>query len=105
MTKGENVFIYITYIQRFSKRQTAVLTAYMHSLLKNQNVISYLINITDLGLQSNFRLLLDWILHHFHDVCGAESLHFSDSGCFQRGAEALPGVFIKLFCCYLTFIV
>lgn len=42
-----------------------------------------LINTTDLGLQSNFRLLLNWILHHFHDVCGAESLHFSDSGCFQ----------------------
>lgn len=52
-------------------------------LFKNQNVMSYLINPTDLGLQSDFRFLLNWILHCFHDVRGAESLHFSDSGCFQ----------------------
>ena len=67
-------------------------------LFKHQNVMSvmtYLINPTDLGLQSDFRLPLNWILHRFHDVCGAESLHFSDSGCFQWRAEALPGVFIS----------
>lgn len=46
------------------------------------DTMSYLMHFTGLGLQSNFRLLLNWILHHFYDICGTESVHFSDSGCF-----------------------
>lgn len=57
--------------------------SYTQAVRQVQHMKNLLINTTDLGLQSNFRLLLDWILHHFHDICGAESLHFSDSGCFQ----------------------
>lgn len=45
-------------------------------------LISYLMHDTGLGLQSNFRLLLNWILHNFYDICGTESVHFGDSGCF-----------------------
>lgn len=45
-------------------------------------MMSYLMHSTGLGLQSNFRLLLNWILHHFYDICGVESVRFGDSGCF-----------------------
>lgn len=45
-------------------------------------MLSYFINAAGLGLQSNSGLLPNWLLHNFHDICGPESVHFGDSGCF-----------------------
>lgn len=82
------IYVAIFISHRYFPRQTpyCVLTVCMYVILVflffNQNMMSYLINTTGLGLQSSFRLLLNWILHNSHDICGTKSVHFGDSSCF-----------------------